>query len=93
MRAGWHQLQVDTEKDAFYVYEATDWTGIRHYETLLRNQKFKEQQGTWRDTERVDATVKQPVSLWWIFTLILACLGYLWYESQILCNNVNFKNK
>lgn len=92
-RTGWHQLQVDTASDSFYVYGAGDWASLRHYETWMANQKFREKQRTSGSTEKTDAFVMQPISLWWVFALIFACLGYLWYESQILCNNVNFRNK
>ncbi|ASV30645.1 hypothetical protein CJ263_10710 [Maribacter cobaltidurans] len=81
-RAGWHQLQSESDSSSslnYYVMEEGLWKSLTDYNTLKRNKRFFSK----NPSKIQEKFLPQRISPIWFLTIFILVMGYLWLEPKL----------
>ena len=82
-KSGWNQVLAGGETAGwFYVYEASDWTGIKNAERLRQTKQRETTIGGNTNKEILTVKTKKEIPMIYFFLLFLLGASFLWYEQK-----------
>jgi hypothetical protein len=82
---GWHSVkQNNGGQDWWYVYEKTDWQGVKASESITATRRYAENYGgNTSVTKAIHEKVQIEVSKIYFYLLLLMAITFLWVEGKL----------
>jgi hypothetical protein len=78
-RKGWNYLRIADSVHPFFVYDEEDWQVEKMYSKMKVTSAFTKGYSSFTSTKEV----KQPISKWIFFVVIILCFSFLWVEQRL----------
>lgn len=80
---GWQTLNINGENKDFYVFNSSDWKGVRHAETLKNNLDYTNHDNKRNSDQTIEEinSIKEVSKTWFLIIVILSA-SFLWFENK-----------
>jgi len=87
LQSGWHQLNIDSQKQNFFVFAKENWQALSSNQRIVKNIAYSSLHPSQKDLPETVFILKKTISKWWFFIAFVLAAGFLWFESRLYNRN------